>query len=162
MTGGGAHKFAHWLETHPNAPRPVVIERRDEMQSLVLGLHYLLTRVSGECFSYCLKEEEEEGKKEGEEEKKSEKKEEEKKEGKMVKTEDGKNNTETGESVKERTGGTSQEPELVYSSVPFKTTDPYLLVNVGTGVSILKVEADGRYERISGTALGGGTYWGKQ
>jgi len=37
---------------------------------------------------------------------------------------------------------------------------PYLVVNIGSGVSILKVEGPGRYERISGSSLGGGTYWG--
>ncbi|KZT57812.1 fumble [Calocera cornea HHB12733] len=37
---------------------------------------------------------------------------------------------------------------------------PCLLVNIGSGVSIVKVEADGTYERVSGTSLGGGTLWG--
>ncbi|XP_023931530.1 pantothenate kinase 4 isoform X2 [Lingula anatina] len=37
---------------------------------------------------------------------------------------------------------------------------PYLLVNIGSGVSILKVEADGQYERVGGTSMGGGTFWG--
>ncbi|KAJ2772282.1 hypothetical protein IWQ56_001447, partial [Coemansia nantahalensis] len=43
------------------------------------------------------------------------------------------------------------------------TTDdifPYLLVNIGSGVSIIKVTGEGRFERISGTSLGGGTLWG--
>ncbi len=37
---------------------------------------------------------------------------------------------------------------------------PYLLVNVGSGVSIVKVTGHGEFERISGSALGGGTFWG--
>jgi type II pantothenate kinase len=37
---------------------------------------------------------------------------------------------------------------------------PYLVVNIGSGVSILKVSGPGSYERVSGTSLGGGTYWG--
>lgn len=37
---------------------------------------------------------------------------------------------------------------------------PYLLVNIGSGVSILKVTADGEFERVSGTSCGGGTLWG--
>lgn len=37
---------------------------------------------------------------------------------------------------------------------------PCLLVNIGSGVSIIKVDGDGKYERISGTSLGGGTLWG--
>ncbi|CAH1736599.1 unnamed protein product [Aphis gossypii] len=46
----------------------------------------------------------------------------------------------------------------------FQTADPhvfpYMLVNIGSGVSILKVESDSCYERIGGTATGGGTFWG--
>jgi pantothenate kinase len=37
---------------------------------------------------------------------------------------------------------------------------PYLLVNIGSGVSILKVTGENCFERVSGTSLGGGTLWG--
>ncbi|CAB4486120.1 fumble-domain-containing protein [Rhizophagus irregularis] len=37
---------------------------------------------------------------------------------------------------------------------------PYMLVNIGSGVSILKVTESNKFERISGTSLGGGTLWG--
>ncbi|KAG6801295.1 pantothenate kinase 4 [Apis mellifera caucasica] len=37
---------------------------------------------------------------------------------------------------------------------------PYMLVNIGSGVSILKVESDEVFERVGGTATGGGTFWG--
>ncbi len=37
---------------------------------------------------------------------------------------------------------------------------PYLLVNIGSGVSLIKVDASGHYERVSGSSLGGGTFWG--
>ena len=37
---------------------------------------------------------------------------------------------------------------------------PYLLVSIGTGVSILRVDGPRKYERISGSTIGGGTYWG--
>ena len=33
-------------------------------------------------------------------------------------------------------------------------------MNIGSGVSLLKVEGDGQYERVSGSSLGGGTFWG--
>jgi type II pantothenate kinase len=36
---------------------------------------------------------------------------------------------------------------------------PYLLVNIGSGVSIIKVDKDG-FERVGGTNIGGGTFWG--
>lgn len=37
---------------------------------------------------------------------------------------------------------------------------PYLLVNIGSGVSFLKVSGPRKYERVGGTSLGGGTLWG--
>jgi type II pantothenate kinase len=37
---------------------------------------------------------------------------------------------------------------------------PCLLVNIGSGVSIIKVDEDGSFERVSGTSLGGATLWG--
>ncbi len=37
---------------------------------------------------------------------------------------------------------------------------PYLLVNIGSGVSMIKVCGPREYERIGGTSLGGGTLWG--
>jgi pantothenate kinase len=37
---------------------------------------------------------------------------------------------------------------------------PFMLVNIGSGVSILKISGEGQFERISGTSLGGGTLCG--
>lgn len=37
---------------------------------------------------------------------------------------------------------------------------PYLLVNIGSGVSMIKVDGERNYQRVSGTNVGGGTYWG--
>uniref|UniRef100_A0A8C5C289 4'-phosphopantetheine phosphatase n=1 Tax=Gadus morhua TaxID=8049 RepID=A0A8C5C289_GADMO len=37
---------------------------------------------------------------------------------------------------------------------------PYLLVNIGSGVSIIKVESEDKFERIGGSSIGGGTFWG--
>ncbi|KAG5026968.1 hypothetical protein JHK86_022882 [Glycine max] len=37
---------------------------------------------------------------------------------------------------------------------------PYLLVNIGSGVGMIKVEGEGKFERVSGTSIGGGTFWG--
>lgn len=37
---------------------------------------------------------------------------------------------------------------------------PYLLVNIGSGVSMIKVSGPQQYQRIGGTSLGGGTLWG--
>lgn len=37
---------------------------------------------------------------------------------------------------------------------------PYLLVNIGSGVSMIKVTGPQTFTRIGGSSLGGGTLWG--
>jgi type II pantothenate kinase len=37
---------------------------------------------------------------------------------------------------------------------------PYLLVNIGSGVSMIKVSGPREFSRVGGTSLGGGTLWG--
>lgn len=44
--------------------------------------------------------------------------------------------------------------------VPHNNIYPYLLVNIGSGVSFLKVTGPRSYQRVGGTSLGGGTLWG--
>ncbi|CAI4386982.1 BAQ_1a_G0013730.mRNA.1.CDS.1 [Saccharomyces cerevisiae] len=41
-----------------------------------------------------------------------------------------------------------------------KAIYPYLLVNIGSGVSILKVTEPNNFSRVGGSSLGGGTLWG--
>lgn len=50
-------------------------------------------------------------------------------------------------------------PEYVFQSAD-PNIFPYMLVNIGSGVSIMKVESEECFERIGGTATGGGTFWG--
>lgn len=50
-----------------------------------------------------------------------------------------------------RTAVPTPPPEALY---------PFLLVNIGSGVSILKVSGERAFERVSGSSLGGGTFWG--
>eukprot|EP00057_Strongylocentrotus_purpuratus_P034326 XP_794774.1 PREDICTED: pantothenate kinase 3 [Strongylocentrotus purpuratus] len=42
----------------------------------------------------------------------------------------------------------------------FKNPYPYLVVNVGSGVSMLAVRSHNDFERVTGTSLGGGTFLG--
>ncbi|CAK6447464.1 unnamed protein product [Pipistrellus nathusii] len=46
--------------------------------------------------------------------------------------------------------------------LPFDLKNPYplLLVNIGSGVSILAVYSKNNYKRVTGTSLGGGTFFG--
>jgi len=37
---------------------------------------------------------------------------------------------------------------------------PYLLINIGSGVSILKVDSEEVFQRIGGSCIGGATLWG--
>lgn len=41
-----------------------------------------------------------------------------------------------------------------------QTAYPFLLVNVGSGCSVLLVRGPRDYERVDGSAVGGGTFWG--
>ena len=54
--------------------------------------------------------------------------------------------------VKEHTYKVTMPHEMFCSNELF----PYLVVNIGSGVSILKVKSPGVFERVSGSSLGGG------
>ncbi|KAJ3366982.1 hypothetical protein GGF32_000043 [Allomyces javanicus] len=53
-----------------------------------------------------------------------------------------------------------EDEPIQFEETPPAGAYPYMLVNIGSGVSILKVTGENECERVSGTSLGGGTYWG--
>ncbi|KAL9681382.1 hypothetical protein QQ045_013165 [Rhodiola kirilowii] len=55
---------------------------------------------------------------------------------------------------------THMEGQKEFVQIDHNDLYPYLLVNIGSGVSMIKVDGDGNFERVSGTNVGGGTYWG--
>ncbi|KAF3765095.1 fumble-domain-containing protein [Cryphonectria parasitica EP155] len=55
---------------------------------------------------------------------------------------------------------TYSETDPMHFASPEENIYPYLLVNIGSGVSMLKVSGPRKYERVGGTSLGGGTLWG--
>ncbi|QPH05918.1 hypothetical protein C2857_004022 [Epichloe festucae Fl1] len=55
---------------------------------------------------------------------------------------------------------TYSETDPMHFVSPREKIYPYLLVNIGSGVSILKVDGPRSYQRVGGTSLGGGTLWG--
>jgi pantothenate kinase len=67
-----------------------------------------------------------------------------------------------GKSSLDEEARSAKKENTVRVELPADSLDefPYLVVNIGSGVSILKVSSPGKYERVSGTSLGGGTYWG--
>ncbi|KAL8534191.1 hypothetical protein ACS0TY_010261 [Phlomoides rotata] len=100
-TGGGAFKFADLFKEKLG----IVLDKVDEMSSLVAGANFLLKAVNREAFTYM-------------------------------------------------------DGQKDYVQIDHKDLYPYLLVNVGSGVSMIKVDGDNEYERVSGTSIGGGTFWG--
>ncbi|OLN94066.1 Pantothenate kinase [Colletotrichum chlorophyti] len=55
---------------------------------------------------------------------------------------------------------TYSETDPMHFVSPSENIYPYLLVNIGSGVSLLKVSGPREYQRVGGTSLGGGTLWG--
>jgi len=55
---------------------------------------------------------------------------------------------------------TYSEANPMHFVEPSENPYPYLLVNIGSGVSFLKVSGPREYQRVGGTSLGGGTLWG--
>jgi len=165
-TGGGAHKYAdEWYKL-----LGILIQREDELDSLVAGLQFVMEDVPGECYTF------------------------------KPTLETDCTDTSTDHSTKHdeppppqsHDDNTQQAPPppLPSSSMyhidqwthkvqrniaaEYKNNDnttnnnnnnngglyPYLLVTIGTGVSILRVDGPRKHERVSGSTIGGGTYWG--
>lgn len=50
--------------------------------------------------------------------------------------------------------------QLQFVDLPTAEHYPYLLVNIGSGVSMVRVDGESKFQRVSGTNIGGGTFWG--
>ncbi|KAM7468651.1 hypothetical protein LguiB_016213 [Lonicera macranthoides] len=55
---------------------------------------------------------------------------------------------------------TYMDGQKEYVKIDHNDLYPYLLVNIGSGVSMIKVDGNDKFERVSGTSVGGGTFWG--
>jgi type II pantothenate kinase len=55
---------------------------------------------------------------------------------------------------------TYSEADPMHFDEPRPDIYPYLLVNIGSGVSMIKVSGPRDFVRVGGTSLGGGTLWG--
>ena len=125
-TGGGAHKYAKEFSERLD----ITLHSTDELGCLVRGMHFALTNVIDECYTY-------------------------RKIGHISADHNSKPSL-WQKDVKSDLRKVQVPYKAFASSDPF----PYLVVNIGSGVSILKVTAPGNFERVSGSSLGGGTYWG--
>jgi type II pantothenate kinase len=132
-TGGGAHKYdANILEQ-----LDIQVNKYDELGCLVRGMLFALTNFPDELYTYRNADE--------------------------LDSDDTDANDDGDDvpvSVKRWQKDSKEYTKKVTLPYPAKSSFPYLIVNIGSGVSILKVSGPGQYERVSGTSLGGGTYWG--
>lgn len=178
-TGGGAHKFADMWESVLG----ITMSKQGEMDSLVAGMQFVMCDIDGECYTFKPCDWEPETDDKGEDNElfssmlkppttPSE----------VPKTPNYKTQSASSAGCEEDiVRDSSLENPLHPSEIPEErrplvdqwwtskkvqrepvTSDPYpyLLVSIGTGVSILRVDGPRKHERISGSTIGGGTYWG--
>jgi type II pantothenate kinase len=133
-TGGGAHKFYELFRGELR----VEVRREDEMACLIEGLKFI-TLIPDEAYYFS---------------------------DELIQsvshpstTSAPKATDSTGNLPLERPSPNPPSYGVTFEHQP-TTQLPCLLVNIGSGVSIIKVDEDGSFERVSGTSLGGGTLWG--
>ena len=137
-TGGGAHKFSNEWDKELG----IKLAKQDEMDSLVAGMQFIMTDIVGECYTFLP---ESRVPSTGCTERNAEFEDLEAK-GSLAHED-----SSTSESNTADQWWTSNkvQRENVTSNVY-----PYLLVSIGTGVSILRVDGPRKQERISGSTIG--------
>mmetsp|Transcript_11782 Transcript_11782/g.22047 ORF Transcript_11782/g.22047 Transcript_11782/m.22047 type:complete len:781 (+) Transcript_11782:107-2449(+) len=160
-TGGGAHKYAEKWEQMLG----IEIVRQDELDSLVAGMQFILSDVVGECYTFVPKDTESKMKKyhcrdEDDAQKLP-------KQAQPFRLDEENETSDKNYVLEDKTCKENKNLDQYWWSRKVKrdlvaTSDsyPYLLVMIGTGVSVLRVDGPRRHERISGSTIGGGTYWG--
>ena len=152
-TGGGAHKYAKQFQEHLE----ITFNKFDELACLIWGMHFALINFSNECYTYRanavdvtmpLKTTQYDKTKTSNKYPNAKKKKQQEVEQEKQKKK------EWASEKKEYTH------KVTIDQINYPTKFPYLVVNIGSGVSIVLVKGPGKYERVSGTSLGGGTYWG--
>jgi len=133
-TGGGAHKFYELFSEELG----VEVRREDEMECLIEGLKFI-TLIPDEAYYFS---------------------------DELIQSVTHPTSAKAKASPSVGSTGTLERPSpnppkyaVTFESNP-TTQLPCLLVNIGSGVSIIKIDEDGKFERVSGTSLGGGTLWG--
>ena len=176
-TGGGAHKYANDWERELG----INLTKQDEMDSLVAGMQFVMTDIVGECFTFKPSDwtpqpsADQDQVKDGLSAESS----------KQLRVDEisspesavtpgstnesaspdpkellHRNDSSTSEASWPRTDQWWTSKKVKRDNVTPSNLYPYLLVSIGTGVSILRVDGPRKHERISGSTIGGGTYWG--
>ena len=129
-TGGGAHRFYDLF----SSVLEVEVWREDEMECLIEGLKFI-TLIPDEVYYFS---------------------------DELIHYHShlsyvGRQKSDTGQL--ERPSANPPQYGVIFETNPTPQL-PCLLVNIGSGVSVIKIDEDGTFERVSGTSLGGGTLWG--
>jgi len=184
-TGGGAHKYANAFEENLG----IQMAPKGELDSLVVGMQFVLSDVDGECYTFKPNEDfsrmhkpiptpvaipVEIPEKRISPEKRPQQRPHSFSCGEYKAVRPKKNNTVNETNMPEHLKGEDPDENLwarkakrevwtrkVKRDVVAKSNSyPYMIVIIGTGVSVLRVDGLGKHERISGSTIGGGTYWG--
>lgn len=179
-TGGGAHKYANEWDKLLG----IQMDKQEELDSLVAGMQFVLATVVGECYTFRPQAQDESGHSSnasvapGDSDHATDDHptvaaSEDTVEPTTTSTEkSGNSNKEEQTQVDEAKDApeTTQAKRMIdewwwsrkvqRDAISYSTSYPYLLVTIGTGVSILRVDGPRKHERISGSSIGGGTYWG--
>lgn len=164
--GGGAHKYANDWERELG----IVMAKQDEMNSLVAGMQFVMMDSVREVYTFKPTELTTEPQTENVSSSK--------REGGFIPTAsldrsanddnheyditDANETSHLNDSFKPTRIDQWWTSKKVHRENVIASTNlyPYLIVNIGTGVSILRVDGPRKHERISGSTIGGGTYWG--
>ena len=135
--------------------------KQDELDSLVAGMQFVLSTVVGECFTFRPKEDT--------------------KTDELSMSEENANVNDTDmqqniscpiqSTLDSETNNEESNGSKVYTldrwtrkvqrdTISYSSAYPYMLVTIGTGVSVLRVDGPRKHERVSGSTVGGGTFWG--
>ncbi len=137
-TGGGAHKYAPAWERVLG----IKILKEDELDSLVAGMQFVLSTVIGECYTFRPRIKTTSSI------------------GKVSFSSSEESDSEGIEGNDEKGDEWWWSRKVSRDAISPSSTYPYLLVTIGTGVSILRVDGPRQHVRVSGSTIGGGTYWG--
>lgn len=145
-TGGGAHKYAADWERYLG----IRMDKQEELDSLVAGMQFVLSTVVGECYTFRPKQSKSVEHSGSSDEIGAP----------LLDDAASEDSDDTMGGQKDRVDGWWWSRKVQRDAISYSSTYPYLLVTIGTGVSILRVDGPRKHERISGSSIGGGTYWG--
>jgi type II pantothenate kinase len=139
--------------------------KQDELDSLVAGMQFVLSTVVGECFTFRPKADPR-----TDEPLIEEKETEFKTSAPQIDRGSDKSNVDP-ETNRPENVGNSKPKTTIYKldrwtrkvqrdAISYSSAYPYMLVTIGTGVSVLRVDGPREHERVSGSTIGGGTFWG--